>query len=76
MKRPKKKSTIYIGIELIVMKKERNKAVPAAYLILKKDNEKDLEDIPKEIHRDMKLKFVKTVDEVLKLALKNGHQMK
>ncbi len=33
-------------------------------------NKKDLEDIPKEIKRDMKFVFVKTMDDVLKVALK------
>ncbi len=34
------------------------------------DNKKDLIDIPKEIQRDIKFFFVKTMDEVLKIALK------
>jgi len=33
-------------------------------------NKKDLVDIPKEIQRDIKFHFVKTMDEVLKIALK------
>ncbi|MDP4001438.1 MAG: S16 family serine protease, partial [bacterium] len=33
------------------------------------DNKKDLIDIPKEIQRDIKFFFVKTMDEVLKIAL-------
>ena len=34
------------------------------------ENKKDLIDIPKEIQRDIKFHFVKTMDEVLKIALK------
>jgi len=41
-------------------------------VIMPADNEKDLEDIPSEIRRELKFKFVKTMDEVLKVALKNG----
>ena len=37
--------------------------------ILPKDNEKDLPDIPENIRKDMKLHFVETMDEVLKIAL-------
>ena len=37
--------------------------------ILPKDNEKDLPDIPENIRADMKLNFVSSADEVLKLAL-------
>jgi len=37
--------------------------------ILPKDNEKDLPDIPDNIRKDMKLHFVETMDEVLKIAL-------
>ena len=37
--------------------------------ILPKDNEKDLPDIPENIRADMKLNFVTSADEVLKLAL-------
>ena len=40
-------------------------------LIIPKDNEKDLADIPKKVKDDIKIITVKTVDEVLKLALKN-----
>src|SRR6266478_5960139 len=38
-------------------------------LILPKDNEKDLPDIPENIRKDMKLHFVTSMDEVLKIAL-------
>ncbi|MEQ1884068.1 MAG: endopeptidase La [Bryobacteraceae bacterium] len=37
--------------------------------ILPKDNEKDLPDIPENVRNDMKLHFVQSMDEVLKLAL-------
>ena len=37
--------------------------------ILPKDNEKDLPDIPENIRSEMKLNFVDTMDEVLKIAL-------
>jgi ATP-dependent Lon protease len=38
-------------------------------LILPKDNEKDLPDIPENVRKDMSLHFVNSMDEVLKLAL-------
>jgi ATP-dependent Lon protease len=39
-------------------------------IILPDDNKKDVvEDIPPEIRRDLKFKFVKNIDEVLKIAL-------
>jgi ATP-dependent Lon protease len=38
-------------------------------LILPKDNEKDLPDIPEIIRKDMKLNFVESMDEVLRIAL-------
>jgi ATP-dependent Lon protease len=38
-------------------------------IILPKDNKKDLEDIPKEVLRDLTFKFVSHMDEVLGLAL-------
>ncbi|HYZ86860.1 MAG TPA: endopeptidase La [Bryobacteraceae bacterium] len=37
--------------------------------VLPRDNEKDLPDIPETIRRDMKLNFVDSMDEVLKIAL-------
>ena len=40
-------------------------------VIIPKDNEKDLVDIPKKVREDIKIIPVSTVDEVLKLALKN-----
>ncbi len=40
-------------------------------VILPADNKKDIaEDIPREIRRDLKFKFVKNMDEVLKIALR------
>lgn len=39
-------------------------------IVLPKDNEKNLIDIPEEIRKKMKFKFVKHMDEVLKIALK------
>jgi len=38
-------------------------------VILPKDNKKDLEDIPSDILKDLRFKFVDTIDEVLKTAL-------
>jgi ATP-dependent Lon protease len=38
-------------------------------VILPKDNEKDLPDIPENIRQEMKLHFVTSMDEVLKIAL-------
>jgi ATP-dependent Lon protease len=38
-------------------------------LILPKDNEKDLPDIPEMIRKEMKLQFVTSMDQVLKIAL-------
>jgi ATP-dependent Lon protease len=40
-------------------------------VIIPKDNEKDLTDIPKKVREDIKITVVESVDEVLKLALKN-----
>ncbi len=37
--------------------------------ILPKDNEKDLPDIPELIRNEMKLNFVESMDQVLKIAL-------
>ncbi|HEX4230458.1 MAG TPA: endopeptidase La [Bryobacteraceae bacterium] len=38
-------------------------------VVLPKDNEKDLVDIPENIRKDMKLDFVSSMDQVLKIAL-------
>ena len=40
-------------------------------MIIPKDNEKNLVDIPQKIKDDIKISPVETVDEVLKIALKN-----
>ena len=40
-------------------------------VIIPKDNEKDLVDIPKKVREDIKITVVENVDEVLKVALKN-----
>jgi len=40
-------------------------------VIIPKENEKDLLDIPKKVREDIKISTVETVDEVLKIALKN-----
>ena len=39
-------------------------------IIAPNDNKKDLEDIPKEVKKDLKFVFVKTMDEVLRVSLK------
>ena len=41
------------------------------HVIIPKDNEKDLVDIPTKVREDIKITPVNTVDEVLKIALKN-----
>ena len=38
-------------------------------VVLPRDNEKDLPDIPENIRNDMKLHFVESMDEVLRIAL-------
>lgn len=38
-------------------------------IILPKDNKKDLEDVPKEVLKDLEFKFVSHLDEVLEIAL-------
>src|SRR3984957_8463182 len=43
--------------------------------ILPADNEKDLPDIPEIVRNDMKLHFVKSMDEVLKIALERETEM-
>jgi ATP-dependent Lon protease len=40
-------------------------------VIIPKENEKDLVDIPKKVREDIKITVVDNVDEVLKVALKN-----
>ncbi len=44
-------------------------------VVLPQDNEKDLPDIPDNIRKDMKLHFVSSMDEVLKLALEREIEM-
>jgi len=44
-------------------------------VVLPKDNEKDLPDIPENVRKEMKLHFVTSMDEVLKLALEKEIQM-
>lgn len=39
-------------------------------VILPKDNKKDLEDVPKNVQKDLNFHFVEHMDEVLKIALK------
>jgi len=41
------------------------------HVIIPKDNEKNLVDIPQKVKEDIKISAVETVDEVLKIALKN-----
>jgi ATP-dependent Lon protease len=43
-------------------------------VVLPKDNEKDLPDIPENIRKEMKLNFVNSMDEVLKIALERELQ--
>ena len=40
------------------------------HVIIPKDNEKNLVDIPQKVKDDIKISAVETVDEVLKIALK------
>jgi len=41
------------------------------HVVIPKDNEKDLVDIPKKVREDIKISPVENVDQVLKIALKN-----
>jgi ATP-dependent Lon protease len=43
-------------------------------IIIPKQNEKDLEDIPKNVRKDMKFIFVETMDEVISNALRKNLQ--
>ncbi|MFZ5907213.1 MAG: endopeptidase La [Nitrospirota bacterium] len=43
-------------------------------VIIPERNRKDLEDIPKYIKKDMEFVFAETMDDVLKVALKNGNR--
>jgi ATP-dependent Lon protease len=40
-------------------------------IILSKDNEKDLKDVPEEVREDLTIHVVDTIDEVLQFALEN-----
>lgn len=40
-------------------------------IIMSKDNEKDLADVPEEVREDLTIHTVETIDEVLNLALEN-----
>ena len=44
-------------------------------VVLPADNEKDLPDIPENVRNEMKLHFVQSMDEVLKLALEKEIEM-
>lgn len=41
-------------------------------VIIPKQNEKDLDDIPKNIRKEMKFVFVETMDDVIAAALRKG----
>src|SRR6266571_4498053 len=43
-------------------------------IILPRDNEKDLADIPEDIQKTLEFKLVETMDEVLQIALERGDQ--
>jgi ATP-dependent Lon protease len=43
-------------------------------IIMPRRNERDLEDIPEELRRELTMHFVDTVDEVLSYALRNGDE--
>ena len=45
-------------------------------IIMPKENKKDLEDVPKEVLKDLRFVFVQHMDEVLSLALTNGFKHK
>lgn len=40
-------------------------------IVMPQDNKKDMEDVPQEVKRDIKFIFTKTMEEVLKVALRN-----
>ena len=46
--------------------------VGVSTVLLPKDNEKDLEEVPEEVRADMTIQFVETIDEVLSLALEDA----
>ena len=41
-------------------------------MLIPKDNEKDLEEVPEEVRADMTIQLVETIDEVLSLALEDA----
>jgi ATP-dependent Lon protease len=45
-------------------------------VILPKRNEKDLEEIPEQVKKDLKFHFVQRMDEVIRLALKEDSKNK
>jgi ATP-dependent Lon protease len=61
------------GLKEKLLAAHRNGIVEA---ILPKDNEKDLPDVPENIRNDMKLHFVESMDEVLKIALETEIDVK
>jgi ATP-dependent Lon protease len=46
--------------------------VGVSTVLIPKDNEKDLEDVPEEVRADMAVQLVETIDEVLALALEDA----
>ena len=40
-------------------------------IVMPQENKKDMEDVPKEVKKDVKFVFAKTMEEVLKVALRN-----
>jgi ATP-dependent Lon protease len=46
--------------------------VGVSTVLIPKDNEKDLEDVPEEVRADMAVQLVETIDEVLSLALEES----
>jgi ATP-dependent Lon protease len=46
--------------------------VGVSTVLIPKDNEKDLEDVPEEVRADMTVQFIETIDEVLALALEDA----
>jgi ATP-dependent Lon protease len=46
--------------------------VGVSTVLIPKDNEKDLEDVPEEVRADMTIQLVETIDEVLALALEDA----
>ena len=40
-------------------------------VVMPQDNKKDMEDVPKEVKTDLKFIFVKTIEDVLKVAFRS-----